>query len=104
MNNSNDYGHLRVRSNIVRLRGSQILSRVYLIFIFAFGDVEKVPNNRICKSLVLYSLLTIVLIEEVTRQNYMMADYVEKQNLYQINLFYIKNKFDINTSQQSCSI
>ena len=29
MNNSNDYGHLRVRSNIVRLRGSQILSRVY---------------------------------------------------------------------------
>ena len=31
MNNSNDYGHLRVRSNIVRLRGSQILSRVYLI-------------------------------------------------------------------------
>ena len=52
------------------------------IFIFAFGDVEKVPYNRICKSLVLYSLLTIVLIEEVTRQNYMMADYVEKQNLY----------------------
>ena len=32
MNNSNDYGHLRVRSNIVRLRGSQILSKVYLIF------------------------------------------------------------------------
>ena len=31
MNNSNDYGHLRVRSNIVRLRGSQILSRVYLV-------------------------------------------------------------------------
>ena len=31
MNNSNDYGHLRVRSNIVRLRGSQILSRVYLL-------------------------------------------------------------------------
>ena len=33
MNNSNDYGHLRVRSNIVRLRGSQILSRVYLMHI-----------------------------------------------------------------------
>ena len=33
MNNSNDYGHLRVRSNIVRLRGSQILSRVYLLCI-----------------------------------------------------------------------
>ena len=32
MNNSNDYGHLRVRSNIVRLRGSQILSRVYLVY------------------------------------------------------------------------
>ena len=32
MNNSNDYGHLRVRSNIVRLRGSQILSRVYLMW------------------------------------------------------------------------
>ena len=32
MNNSNDYGHLRVRSNIVRLRGSQILSRVYLFY------------------------------------------------------------------------
>ena len=31
MNNSNDYGHLRVRSNIVRLRGSQILSRVYIV-------------------------------------------------------------------------
>ena len=37
MNNSNDYGHLRVRSNIVRLRGSQILSRVYLFDMSRLG-------------------------------------------------------------------
>ena len=31
MNNSNACGHLRVHMNIVRPRGSQILSRVYLL-------------------------------------------------------------------------
>ena len=43
MNNSNDYGHLRVRSNIVRLRGSQILSRVYLLNMHQlnFNDAPK---------------------------------------------------------------
>ena len=40
MNNSNDYGHLRVRSNIVRLRGSQILSRVYLFYNLHFIAVS----------------------------------------------------------------
>ena len=54
MNNSNDYGHLRVRSNIVRLRGSQILSRVYLKHACAFWQNFPSLNhtNSLCWNLV----------------------------------------------------
>ena len=48
------------------------------ILVFAFGDVEKLPNNRICITLVLYNLLTITQIEEMTWK------------LHILNLFYIK--------------
>ena len=49
MNNSNDYGHLRVRSNIVRLRGSQILSRVYLLtnILPTLGYIDRYASQTI---------------------------------------------------------
>ena len=68
------------------------------ILIFAYGDVEKVPNNRICKTLVIVKSIDYHAKVKKWHDNYILAWSVK------IFFFISKNKFDINTSQQSCSI
>ena len=81
-----------------------IPSLLYIIW-----KLKKYPTIGFVQTLVLYGLMMIVPIEELTWQRIISLTYLMQylnHNLELTNLiFYIStNKFDINTPQQSCSI